>query len=72
MVYMIGSDLESQYGMGTADLNEMLYADLNDNINIVVQTGGAKRWQNDVISSSAIERYEISKAGIRLSQALFF
>lgn len=60
MVYMIGTDLESQSGAGTKDINEMLYADLNDNINIIIQTGGCKRWNNSVISSSNIERYVIA------------
>lgn len=46
MVYMVGSDLESNYGSASADLNEMLSAkpDL-DNNNIVVFTGGASDWQ---------------------------
>ena len=44
MVYMLGTDLESQSGMATADLNEMLYAGLdNRNVNVVVQTGGCRR-----------------------------
>ena len=60
MVYMIGTDLESQSGAATKDINEMLNNDLNDNINIIIQTGGCKRWNNSVISSSNIERYTIA------------
>ena len=50
MVYMLGTDLESQSGMATADLNEMLYAGMNNRkVNVLVQTGGCKRWRNSVI-----------------------
>ena len=46
MVYMVGSDLESNYGSASVDLAEMFSAkpDLENN-NIVVFTGGASQWQ---------------------------
>lgn len=46
MVYMVGSDLESDYGNGTLDLEEMMAAnaDVQHN-NIVVFAGGASDWQ---------------------------
>lgn len=50
MVYMNGSDLESEIGAATEDLIEMLESGLrSQNANIVILTGGAKQWQNDVI-----------------------
>ena len=67
MVYMLGTDLESQSGMATADLNEMLYAGLNNrNVNVIVQTGGCKRWRNSVISAGKTQRWSISGKGIGL------
>ncbi len=60
MVYMLGSDLETRYGMATRDLNEMLHATIGDNLNIVVETGGAKQWQNSVISNSTNQRYLVT------------
>ena len=67
MVYMLGTDLESQSGMATADLNEMLYAGLdNRNVNVVVQTGGCRRWRNSVISAGKTQRWSISGKGIGL------
>ena len=54
MVYMNGSDLESDFGLATADLAEMLDSGLNaENANVIIFTGGASRWQN-----SAIPEYE--------------
>ena len=44
MVYICGSDLESGYGAASADIEEMLEADLGDNVNVVLETGGASEW----------------------------
>lgn len=64
MVYMIGSDLESDYGAATNDINEMLYSQLGDNINIVLETGGCRRWRNNVFSNGSIERWAIANQQI--------
>ena len=67
MVYMIGSDLESQSGMGTADLNEMVYSGLeNHKVNVLVETGGCRNWRNSVISPKKLQRWRISGQGIAL------
>ena len=63
MVYMCGTDLESQYGMATNDLKEMASADLG-NINIIVYTGGCSRWQNSAISNSTNQIYRVTKGGL--------
>ena len=66
MVYMCGTDLESENGMGTADLNEMLHAALNDDkVNVIVETGGTKRWNNSVISNSTNQRYRVTSRGLQ-------
>lgn len=59
MVYMIGSNLESQNGYATSDLKEMLNAKLSDNVNVVVQTGGTKRWKTSGISNKHSQRFLI-------------
>lgn len=65
MVYLCGSDLESENSMATADLNEMLHATLNDsNVNIIVETGGAKKWNNSVISNKTNQRYRVTSRGL--------
>ena len=68
MVYMIGTDLESGYGAATKDINEMLYADLNDNINIVIQTGGCNKWNNTVVSNRTCQRYTVNSDGFYILQ----
>lgn len=52
MVYMIGSDLESKSGAGTNDLAEMTESGVDtDKVNVIVYTGGAKKWHNDAVES---------------------
>ena len=63
MVYLCGTDLESEYGMATSDLKEMLAADLSDNVNVVVQTGGASKWKNNVVSSSSAISWSAESSG---------
>ena len=60
LVYMCGTDLESQQGMATSDLKEMANATIGKNVNLIVYTGGCRRWRNNVISSSANQIYRIS------------
>ncbi|MBP3279426.1 MAG: peptidase C11, partial [Butyrivibrio sp.] len=59
MVYMCGADLESRSGMASRDLQEMLAANVGDNVNLIIYTGGAKQWQNNVVSSSTNQIYQI-------------
>ena len=59
LVYMCGTDLESNSGMATNDLQEMLKANVSDNINLVIFTGGCKSWRNDVMSSKYNQVYQI-------------
>ena len=59
LVYMCGTDLESQQGMATSDLKEMANASVGDRINLLVFTGGCKRWRNNVVSSSVNQIYQI-------------
>ena len=64
LVYMCGADLESQNGMATSDLKEMINADLSDKINLIVYTGGARKWKNNVVSASSNQIYKIEKGSL--------
>ncbi|MEG0935813.1 MAG: clostripain-related cysteine peptidase [Clostridia bacterium] len=70
MVYLCASDLESQYGAASSDINEMLYATLSENVNIVLEAGGANAWQNSVMDASVNQRYLISPEGMTLLEDL--
>ena len=66
MIYMNGSDLESQYGYATEDLREMLNATLSDNVNVVIQTGGTKKWKTDGISNKHAQRFLVADKHLEL------
>lgn len=66
MVYMCGTDLESKSGMATSDLSEMAKASLSDNINLIVYTGGCKKWQNSIVSNSTNQIYQVKSGGVQL------
>ena len=49
LVYMVGSDLETNYSCATRDLAEMLAADVDpQRANVVVYTGGSQRWHANI------------------------
>ncbi|MEG1541646.1 MAG: clostripain-related cysteine peptidase, partial [Oscillospiraceae bacterium] len=64
--YLCGSDLESNYGAATSDLQEMMEVTLPENVKIVIQTGGAATWQNDIISTETLQRYVYDSEGLKL------
>jgi hypothetical protein len=66
MVYMCGADLESRSGMASKDIQEMLKADLGNNINLLIYTGGARQWQNNVVSSTTNQIYQIKNGKLNL------
>lgn len=72
MVYMIGSNLESgdfydnfgyyagDGGYATMDLNQMAEADIGDNVNVILQTGGTDYWDNDYgMEENKVQRFEL-------------
>jgi hypothetical protein len=67
MIYLNGSDLETEAGMATGDLIEMIESGLEeDSINVLVLTGGTLEWQNDVIANDTCALYRIVDGGLQL------
>ena len=64
MVYMCGTDLESRSGMATADLQEMINANLSDDVNLLVYTGGCNGWRNNAVSSKTNQIWQVKDDGI--------
>lgn len=60
LVYLCGSNLESQGGSATKDMQEMLKASGSSNIKFVIETGGAKSWRNNTVNARQLGRYVIS------------
>lgn len=66
MLYMCASDLESECGFATEDLNEIMYGYTAGNLNVIVQTGGTAEWQNTVVADDRCQRYRVIEDGLEL------
>jgi uncharacterized protein YjdB len=72
MIYMCGADLESNYGLATSDIKEILsvYNQPSD-VNILIQTGGAKKWNSTYsINASYLQRYHVANRKLVLDANL--
>lgn len=63
--YICGTDLESGSGAASSDIQELLNVKLPDNVQVLIQTGGANQWHNNVVSSTAVERFLYNKDGLQ-------
>ena len=67
MIYMTGSDLESKYLAATKDIDEMINSSIDyDDVNILIYTGGTKKWHNENISNDKQGLFEINSSGLDL------
>lgn len=57
LIYMCGSDLESKTGIASENIKELLDSNIPNNVNVVIQTGGANKWQENDIPNDKIVRY---------------
>lgn len=68
MVYMVGSDLESQGGYASSDILEMLESGMTGrNSNLLVYTGGATSWELN-IPSNVNTVYALNESGDTLEE----
>ena len=65
MVYMVGSNLETEYGLASLDIAEMINSAYDlDTVDLLIYTGGAKQWQTPEITSDDHGIYHITADGI--------
>ena len=55
-LYLCGSNLETKQGWASKTLTELLEADLPDNVNFVIQTGGCSKWRSDYVTAGDNKR----------------
>lgn len=65
-VYLCGTDLESQGGMGTDDLDEMMGASHSDNVRFVVETGGTDGWNTGEVDQNKIQRFVVQNGDMEM------
>ncbi len=68
--YLCGTDLESEYGASTLDLSELVEAKLPPNVKVLVQTGGAAEWQNEIVPDGQIARFLYDNEDFKLLETL--
>ena len=57
-IYMCGSNLESKYGLASVNIDELLEADIPEQTNVIIETGGASRWwSSEWIEEDKLQRY---------------
>ncbi len=64
--YLCGSNLESEGGFATTDLLELMEAQLPEDVNVVIETGGSAVWQNDFVDASKLQRWLYNSEGLSL------
>lgn len=66
-IYMCGSDLESENGLASGDIEEMVAGSQSENVKFVIQTGGAGAWADTYgISAGKTQRYVVTGGEISL------
>lgn len=71
MMYLSGTDLETEGAMATYNLMELAQTTPNDQVNVVFQTGGTKQWHADEmigldIDETKLQRYQFDQEGYTL------
>ena len=65
MIYMIGSDLESEYAAASMDIEEMMKSGIDyKNVNVLIYTGGTKNWVNDSIPDDKNAIFKVTEKGL--------
>ena len=69
LVYMVGSNLESEAGLASLDIEEMQKSGFdNENIRILICTGGSNYWWNDDISADEVAVYEVNSGTDKINK----
>lgn len=70
LIYLCGSNLESTFGAATKNIAEMLTVQLPQNVNVMIETGGSKKWRDYDIPSDKLCRYTIRNGSLMQLQEL--
>ena len=71
MLYICGSNLESDGGYATSDIAEILkVGNQPDDVNIIMETGGTTKWKRYGIDAGALSRYHVENKQLVLDEKL--
>ncbi|MBR6705060.1 MAG: hypothetical protein IKI84_00060 [Clostridia bacterium] len=68
LVYICGSDLESENGQASDDIREMISSGIGSSpdVNVLIATGGSREWQGYGISGRTVQYFRIGSGGPEL------
>ena len=64
MLYVVGSDLESEKGIASADINSIDYKNLSKDVNVVMMLGGTEKWTLSYVDPEETSIYELNNSGM--------
>ncbi len=64
LIYLCGSNLESESGLAAYNINEMIDADITDSVNIIIETGGSYSWTVGEVNANALCRFQMTDTGL--------
>ena len=65
MIYMVGSDLETDGSIATYDLKDIIGKNIDlENNNVILMVGGSKKWHN-FVNEDELGLYELTKSGFK-------
>lgn len=70
LLYICGSDLETKRAAASKNITELLSAELPENVNVVLQTGGTRKWRDHGISTEALQRFAVEEGGLTCMESL--
>ena len=66
LVYLCGTDLETNGGYASINVQEMALAAQSDKVNVVFETGGTQQWAIDGIDPTQTQRWKVVPDSIEL------
>ena len=65
MLYMVGSDLESEAGLASRDIREIINSGICfENMTVYLCAGGSSYWWSDTVSPQGTEVFEVTAEGL--------
>ena len=69
MLYICGSNLESEGGYASSDISEILsVSNQPDDVNIIMETGGSRSWEQYGIDANSLSRYHVENKSLVLDE----
>ncbi len=66
LVYLCGTDLETDGRFASINLQEMMLATGSDKVNVIIETGGTQQWAIDGIDPGQMQRWKVVPENIEL------